>query len=482
MPKPFPFVTDGTKGDVPNGFYVRPDSDRGNILMRTPGKSTLCTLSNTSEIRGAFANPGITPEYMYFVGRRGTTSVFWRVDPNTGVAAEIGTITTSYTGPIWIENNPTQISICDGVSMWIFTPATGLFVQNTDPDFVLGAGAMAYQDGYGLFIRPNSNVWGFTSINNFLSVDALDFYSITAKPGNLIGILSHQREPYLLTINSALIYYNYGGDNSSLDNPTFALNTAGLIEQGCGAAGTPNTGDGVIPNWLTNKGEWLAAAGYQAKKVSNEMMDRAVNSFPIFSDARCFSYRDKGHVFTIMNFPSGDQTWVMDWTTKLLHKRQSYKADGSGWGRDRANCYCTINNRHFVGDYENGKIYEMSEDFLDDAGNDIRRELYGSELDGGTSRLYCSEIQLLMKTGIGLESGLDPQVMLEISKDGGNTWDVSIPWVSAGKIGEYYRRARWTRLGSGDRLMPRLIFTDRVAWEILGLDMKVGHRWAAGGR
>lgn len=477
-PTPFPFIVDGSIGDVPNGFYVRADSDREKVLMRTPGKSTLCTLPNTTEIRGAFAHPAISLQYMYFVGKRGAQSVFWRVDPATGAYAELGTITTSHSGPVWIENNPTQIAICDGISEWVYTKTTGLFQQNTDPQFS-GAAALAYQDGYGLFIQPDSNIWGFTNINNFLAVNAADFYSITAKPGNLVGILSHQREPYLLTVNAALVYYNYGGDNSSLDNPTFALNTAGLLEYGCGAAGTPNTADGVIPNWLSNKGEWIAAAGYQGRKVSNEMMDRAVADYTVFSDARCYSYRDKGHVFTVMNFPTVDKTWVMDWTTKLLHKRQSYKTDGTGWGRDRINCYCTQGNKHYGGDFENGKIYEFSEEYLDDAGNPIRRELYATEKDGGNTRLYSGYLQLLMDTGIGLESGLDPQVMMEMSKDGGHIYD-SFPWQSAGKIGEYPQRVKWTRLGSGYRWLPRFIFTDAVAWKILGLDWDLGPRWVQG--
>ena len=476
-PKPFPFITDGTVGDVPNGFYVRPDSERGQVLMRTPGKKLHCILTDVTEVRGAFANPAITPHYTFFVGCRGSESVFYRVDL-AGVVSELGTITTSSTGPVWIENNPTQIAICDGVGLWVYTPSTGQFLQNTSVN-LSGAGALAYQDGYGLFIQPSSNIWGFTAINDFLTVNASDFYSITAKPGNLVALLSFQREPYLLTINSALVYFNDGGDNSSLNSPTFALNTSGLIEQGCGAAGTPNTADGTIPNWLSNKGEWLAAAGYQTKKFSNEMMDRAVSGYSSISDARCFTMRDKGHVFTYMNFTVGDTTWVYDWTTKLLHKRQSYKTDGSGWGRDRANCYCTLNNRHFVGDFENGNIYELSEDYLDDAGQPLRRELYGVEADGGLNRLFCAEIQLLLDAGIGLESGLDPRIMLEISKDGGHTYD-SFPWVSAGLVGEYTRRARWTRLGSGYRFIPRFVFTDAVAWKILGLDWRIGKGKASG--
>ncbi len=468
--KPFPVITDGIIGSVPVNFYPASDSERGVILQPTPGKKKLCALPDCTEIRGAYASPSVSSQYMYFVAQRGSQSVLWRVD-DAGGSAELGTITTSASGPVWMVNNPTQIGICDGVSMYVYTPASGLFVQVTDLDFP-GASSLDYQDGYGLFSKPNSNQWGFTALNDFTSVDALDFYSKESRPDNIVSMLSFMREPYIHGFLASEVWFNAGGDNSSPSNPTFARNTGGVIEYGCGAAGTPNTMDGMIANWLSNKGQWIAAVGYAAQVASNQMFDRAVKGFSKFSDARCFSYRDQGHVFSVMNFPAGDQTWALDWTTKLLHKRQSYKDDGSGYGRDRANCYCTLNNKHYVGDFSNGKIYEMNTDYYDEDGHEIQRVLYQIEIVGGRIRLFFGELLLLTEPGVGLETGLDPQVMMQFSNDGGHTWSKE-RWASAGKIGDYGKETRWNLLGSSKRRMNRFTMTDPVIWRVLGIDQEI---------
>ncbi len=470
MPAPFKIITDGVIGDVPVNFYPASDSERGVILQPTPGKLKLCTLPDCTEIRGLYASPSVSLQYFYAVAQRGSQSVLWRID-DTGGYAELGTITTSASGPVWMVNNPTQLGICDGVSMYVYVPSTGVFVQVTDLDFP-GASSLDYQDGYGLFSVPNTNQWGFTALNDFTSVDALDFYSKESRPDNIVALFSFMREPYILGSLSAEVWYNAGGDNSSASYPTFARNTGGVIEHGCGAAGTPNTMDGMIANWLSNKGQWITAAGYAAKEVPNQMFDRAVKGFSQFSDARCFSYRDQGHVFSVMNFPAGDQTWVLDWTTQLLHKRQSYKDDGSGYGRDRANCYCNQNNKHYVGDYSNGTIYEMNTDYYDEDGHEIQRTLHTIETDGGMQRLFFPELKLLIEAGVGLESGLDPQIMQQHSGDGGHTWSTE-RWVSAGKIGEYRAEAQWNMLGSDKRRMNKFTMTDPVLFRILGIDERV---------
>lgn len=58
--------------------------------------------------------------------------------------------------------------------------------------------------------------------------------------------------------------------------------------------------------------------------------------------------------------------------------------------------------------------------------------------------------------------GADPQVMLRWSDDGGHTWSYE-HWASMGKIGEYYRRVLWRRLGMTQKLRDRV-------YEIAGSD------------
>jgi hypothetical protein len=473
-PKPWPIVVDALYGDVPNGLFPAKDTSQELVLLPFGGLSSLCQLTSCTEVREGWS----WGNYMYWLARRGSQSVLWRVDA-AGVFAEVGTITTSYTGPAWMRNNQTQLCIVDGVSGFVYTPASNNFVQITDADFP-GASSLEYQDGYGLFSVPGSNQWFFSSINNFLAFDALDFYSKQALTDNIRSIKSFKREPYIFGSDfGSEVWYNAGGDNSSLQNPTFARNTGGLINYGLGSPKGVGDMDGTVLTWLSSQGQLIQGKGTEAAVVSNQMFDREVagdgslehSGYTTFADCLTFSYRDQGHIFQQFTFPTADATWVLDGTTGLLLKRQSYKVAG-GYGRHRANCYVRHNNKHYVGDFENGTIYEMGADYLDDNGHPIQRTLHSQDINGGRSLISFPNIQVMIEAGHGLPAGADPQIGLEFSPDGGKTW-TSMVNRSVGVTGQYQWQANWNQMGAGYRRMYRLTMTSAIPWKITGVDFGV---------
>jgi hypothetical protein len=69
--------------------------------------------------------------------------------------------------------------------------------------------------------------------------------------------------------------------------------------------------------------------------------------------------------------------------------------------------------------------------------------------------------------------GANPQVMLRFSDDGGHTWS-NEHWASMGKIGQYYRRVFWRRLGMTLKLRDRVYEisgTDPVKIDIMGAEL-----------
>lgn len=468
--QPFKIIKDGYRGDVPINFYPAADSERKEIVHGTPGLLSLCQLTDCTEVRGLYAYKN----YLYAVARRGSQSIFWRIDP-TGAPSELGTITTSFTGPVWITNNLSQILIVDGVvggSGYVYTPATGLFTQITDLNF-FGAAACDYQDSFGLFIQPNSIYWFLSALQDFTTFDG-SRYSKEGTTDNIRGILSNQLEVILGGYEATEIWQDTGGDNTSPATATFQRVPGGLIKYGWGSPKAGCIFDNTAA-WLTDKGQVVRLSGYSPNIISTDMMGRAINGdgdtpgFSTYADAFTFSQVDREHTFFWLTFPTGDQTWVYDAKTKLFHKRSSYRDDGSGWGRHRANCYALLNGEHYVGDFSNGQVYKMSSAYYDDDGQAFPSILTFQEQDGGQTRIFYPTIQLLMDMGVGLESGLDPQVMLEKSNDGGKTWN-SYGSRSMGKIGEYTRRAYWTRQGSDYLRMYRIVVTDPVKRTVLGFD------------
>jgi len=67
--------------------------------------------------------------------------------------------------------------------------------------------------------------------------------------------------------------------------------------------------------------------------------------------------------------------------------------------------------------------------------------------------------------------GVDPQIMLRLSNDGGKTWGPEM-WRGIGKTGEYFKRVRWNRLGSVRRRVFEVSYTAPVPITIIGANLK----------
>lgn len=114
-------------------------------------------------------------------------------------------------------------------------------------------------------------------------------------------------------------------------------------------------------------------------------------------------------------------------------------------------------------DYENGNIYNIDENAYTDNGAMIVSELQTKHVFSNLERYTISELQVDLEAGVGLASGQgeDPQIILQVSKDGGHTWGNEM-WRSMGRIGEYKTRTKWNRLGQSRDWVFRLRISDPV--------------------
>lgn len=93
----------------------------------------------------------------------------------------------------------------------------------------------------------------------------------------------------------------------------------------------------------------------------------------------------------------------------------------------------------------------------------IRRMRQSPHLSDEQVNLFFGQFQLDLEAGLGLTDGqgVDPQLMLQWSDDGGRTWGEE-HWVSAGRLGRYAFRAIWRRLGRARTRTWRVTFSDPV--------------------
>jgi len=87
---------------------------------------------------------------------------------------------------------------------------------------------------------------------------------------------------------------------------------------------------------------------------------------------------------------------------------------------------------------------------------------------------FYHQFQLDLETGLGTTTGqgVDPQIMLRYSDDGGHTWSHDI-FVSAGPLGQYKRRAIWRRLGrSRDRIFE-IVYSEPTPLRLVNAYLQV---------
>jgi hypothetical protein len=84
-------------------------------------------------------------------------------------------------------------------------------------------------------------------------------------------------------------------------------------------------------------------------------------------------------------------------------------------------------------------------------------------------RIFVPRFEIEVQAGQGLPDAAAPQMMLEISKDGGMTWQALQRWRSMGTTGEYIQRLRWINLGNSRTWVFRLRCTDPVRRAVIGV-------------
>lgn len=432
------------------------------FLIRAPGLKNLITVG-TGPIRGCIE----------FNGNAYVVSGYklYKVDSSYN-ATELGSLTTS-AGLVSMADNGIQIFIATNPDGFIYNTSTGVFSQITDPDYP-GAVNVGYIDGYFVFNEPNSRRFWKTALLDGTAVDPLDFASVEGNPENLVALFVDHREVWLFSSNSTEIWYNDGG----ADFP-FSRIQGAFIEAGCAASYSIAKLDNSI-FWLgrddRGNGIIYRANGYTPMRVSTHAIEFAIQQYLTISDAEAFTYQQDGHLFYVISFPTGNATWVYDVTTGTWHER-AYFAGGL-FSRHRASCQMNFNSKIVVGDYENGNLYQLDMDTHSDNGQPQKWLRAWRALTPGANNLKRTvhhSLQLDCESGIGLATGQgnDPQVLLRWSDDGGHTWG-NYHARSMGRIGEFFHRVIWRRLGMTTKLRDRVYEisgTDPVKIAIIGAEL-----------
>lgn len=437
------------------------------FLNRAPGLKFLQTVG-TGPIRGLWAHQTHGDDFYVASG-----SEFYKVTGLTATPVKLGNI--SGTGPVSIADNGTQLFIACNPDSYIYDEVTNVFQQITDPDFP-GAVTVGYLDGYFVFNEPDSQRMWVTALLNGLDVSPLDFASAEGSPDGIVAINVDHRECWVFGTDSIEVWYDAGLQDFPLQRIQGAFNEIGCVA----AFSVAKLDNGLF--WLgcdaRGQGIVYRANGYTGTRVSTHAVEYAIQSYGTISDAIAYTYQQDGHAFYVLIFPSAGATWVYDVATQAWHERAGW--DNGMFTRHRSNCQCNFQGNIVVGDFENGNIYTLDLNTYTDNGGIQKWLRSWRALPPNTNNLKRSahhSLQLDCEAGVGLNDGQgsDPQVMLRWSDDGGHTWS-NEHWATMGKIGQFFRRVIWRRLGMTLKLRDRVYEvsgTDPVKIAIMGAQLDV---------
>jgi len=425
-----------------------------------------------------------------------------------GAGVTAGTVVTALgtgTGGTGTYTLSVASTVAVGVTMYAINFSV---LPSTDGAFS-GANTVDVMDNYIVYNNSTTQQWGATDLLSPISPQTS--YSLKdGAPDDLVALIVDHREVYLLGEVSSEVWTDVG----AVPFP-FQRIPGTSTQHGCAAPfSLARLGNSFAYVSRNNRGQAqiMQMKGYMPDRISTHAVENTLANQYI-DDAIAWTYQLEGHEIYVVTFPTLNLTWAYDIASGMWHK-WLYTADDNSYQRHRGNCCAVFQGMVLVGDYENGRIYELDKKNYTDNGQNVRRLRRAPHLVTDFQRQYFDELQIQFQPGVGT-TGLsqptgdifinspyiiyanatfviapfetyvlgtqatlnnisittNPQAMLRWSNDGGSTW-TKYYTVSIGQLGKYKNRAIWRRLGFARDRVFEVSITDPVNAVIIGANLK----------
>ena len=370
-------------------------------MVGTPGLYNFC-YTGANSIRGMHAFNGV----LYFVAGNALYSL-----STTGIkSAQLGSNLTTSSGRVVMVDNGlvttlgggNQLAIADGSFIYIWNvnssswtqvgaPTTGSYtIDLINTYFVADVGG-----GVGNAFQMSSSYDGTT----WNSPQTAFQY-----PDKLQCVKNNHGELWLIKERCTEIWQSTGQAT-----PLYAPAVGGTLDFGTASRYSVARGNNGL-FWLgtrnvNDSAEFIGvvmAQGYTITPVSTPSINYQMSQYSTISDAFGWCMNVDGHEWYVITFPTMNVTWVYDITMDAWHEWSSWTGELYTTGRHIANCYAYFNGGHYVGDANNGNIYQVSTSFLTDNNNPIGSFLtspyiYDSE---ELYNVFISRLQVDAETGV----------------------------------------------------------------------------------
>lgn len=340
----------------------------------------------------------------------------------------VGSLDT-FSGDVYIsENLGGQIALCDGQNIYIFNYENGTF-QKIIVDFL--PGYITFQDTYFIAADKKTNQFRL-SVNNDGTqwpASGSNVGELQTKATNCIATAILQRQLFVFGSTVTEPWYDvgytlfpyqrtnyYSIDYGTISPPTIAADFGLLVWLGS----NEKTGISI-----------MASQGGIPQRISNDGLDFIFSKMKNPQDSFGFLFRESGHIFYVITFPSENLSYAYDFNTKMFFTLVDH--DMNYYPARRVTFF---NNKYYFVSLKDGNLYEISSSIYTMNDNEAPRFriLKHIRVPSG-DRFAVRNISLTMEQGI-LEnenkSSLNdlpqrvPRIDLSLSKDGGESyWNVS---------------------------------------------------------
>jgi hypothetical protein len=417
-------------------------------------------MARTGSFRG-----GVTPSTATLYGA--WTGEIYTVNPS-GEVTLFSTLSGSDM-PFFGTNNATNPGIavvCDAGPFIINTTASA--VQSYPDADVNSPSCCCGYLGY-LFFGYGDGTMRVSDFNT-TSINSLNQARAGTNPDGILNIFGYNGQIFALGKNTVEVWGEpINATGFPLTRVGFNI-LPGLMAKHAVAGWEPEWG--YPPIWVGSDGTVRQLVGYQAKKVSNSDLDRALQavSFNDIGTINAHVYSAGGHAFWQVNLPS--ESWTFHVNEGTWHKRVSQNQTDSRLARS-----VFFAEKWLVGDTESTDLMAMDLDTALESTNALTATMESGPAKAFPRQQRINRCDFDFTPGVGIATGTDPiqtdpEALIEVSYDGGRTWPHS--WNrKLGKQAKSYRRIFVLNAGltGDDGVRWRWSVSDPVHLGFLGADM-----------
>lgn len=308
----------------------------------------------------------------------------------------------------------------------------------------------------------------YSEILDPTNIPGANFYTAENRPDKVRAAIPTEDQIWIGGDDTFEMWQDTGDANTPfqripggvVNNGLSAENTLLQLDNSVWWVGKDSHGEGVV--WRSN--------GFTPVRVSVAAVERFLSGATNLS---AFGYQEDGHTYYVLNADEG--TWACDIATQNEWHERAWLFEPTGeLRRARVEMHAYCYGKHLGFDWENGNIYQMSQDIYDDAGTPLIRKRITGHLDFNGQNVTVDELYVDMATGVGLNDGQgsSPLLMMRYSRDGGQNWSAELHR-SIGPIGATQARVRFNRLGAGRDWVFEFKVSDPVQVVLLAATARV---------